>query len=45
MADQTPAGEWKWRVIFERSGSYDEVVVKQCKAHYYGSLAGQPQVT
>ena len=30
MADQTPGGEWKWRVIFERgSGKYEEVLVKQ----------------
>ncbi len=28
MADQTPGGEWKWRVIFERSDGYEEVLVK-----------------
>ena len=29
MADQTPDGEWKWRVIFERGNQYEEVLVKQ----------------
>jgi len=29
MADQTPGGEWKWRVIFERGGGFEEVLVKQ----------------
>src|SRR5580704_2299130 len=29
MADQTPGGEWKWRVIFERGSEYEEVLVKQ----------------
>ena len=30
MADQTPGGEWKWRVIFELGdGKYEEVLVKQ----------------
>jgi hypothetical protein len=29
MADQTTGGEWKWRVIFERSDQYKEVLVKQ----------------
>jgi hypothetical protein len=29
MADQTPGGEWKWRVIFERGDGYKEVLVKQ----------------
>ena len=28
-ADQTPGGEWKWRVIFERSNDYEEVLAKQ----------------
>ena len=29
MADQTPGGEWKWRVIFERNGGFEEVLVKR----------------
>ena len=29
MAHQTPGGEWKWRVIFERGGGFEEVLVKQ----------------
>jgi len=29
MADQTPDGEWKWRVIFERGDQFEEVLVKQ----------------
>lgn len=29
MADQTPGGEWKWRVIFERGDRYEEVLIKQ----------------
>ena len=30
MADQTPDGEWKWRVIFERgANSYEEILVKR----------------
>jgi hypothetical protein len=29
MADQTPGGEWKWRVIFERGDRYEEVLVKE----------------
>ena len=29
MADQTPGGELKWRVIFERHGAFEEVLVKQ----------------
>jgi len=29
MADQTPGGEWKWRVILERNGQFEELVVKQ----------------
>lgn len=29
LADQTPGGEWKWRVIFERGDGYEEVLVKQ----------------
>jgi hypothetical protein len=28
-ADQTPNGEWKWRVVFERGDGYEEVLVKQ----------------
>jgi hypothetical protein len=28
-ADETPGGEWKWRVIFERGEQYEEVLVKQ----------------
>jgi hypothetical protein len=29
MADQTPGGEWKWRVVFERGGAFEEVLVRQ----------------
>lgn len=29
MADQTPGGAWKWRVIFERDHDYEEVPVTQ----------------
>lgn len=29
MADQTPGGEWKWRVILERGKDYEEILVKQ----------------
>jgi hypothetical protein len=29
MADQTPGGEWKWRVIFERGDQYEEVLVRR----------------
>ena len=29
MADRTPGGEWKWRVIFERGDGYEEVLVKE----------------
>ena len=29
MADQTPGGEWKWRVIFERGDGYEEGLVKE----------------
>jgi len=29
MSDQTPGGEWKWRVILERDGHFEEVLVKQ----------------
>ena len=29
MADQTPGGEWKWRVIFERDEKFEEVLVNR----------------
>ena len=29
MADETPGGEWKWRVILEKNGAYEEVLVKE----------------
>jgi len=29
MSDQTPGGEWKWRVILERDGDFEEVLVKR----------------
>ena len=29
MAHETPGGEWKWRVILEVNGDYDEVLVKE----------------
>ncbi len=28
MADQTPNGEWKWRVILETDNGFEEVLVK-----------------
>jgi hypothetical protein len=29
MADLTPGGEWKWRIILERRDTFEEVLVKQ----------------
>ena len=29
MADQSPGGEWKWRVIVEKNGQFEELLVKQ----------------
>jgi hypothetical protein len=29
MSHETPGGEWKWRVILEKGGQYEEVLVKQ----------------
>ena len=29
MSHETPGGEWKWRVILEWGGQYEEVLVKQ----------------
>jgi hypothetical protein len=29
MCDETPGGEWKWRVILERNGTFEEVLAKQ----------------
>ncbi|VIO69420.1 hypothetical protein CI41S_19220 [Bradyrhizobium ivorense] len=29
MADESPGGEWKWRVILERDDGYEEVLVKK----------------
>ena len=29
MADETPNGEWKWRLILEKDGQYKEVLVKE----------------
>jgi hypothetical protein len=29
MADSTPGGEWKWRVILERNGEFEEVLAKR----------------
>ena len=29
MADQSPDGEWKWRVILEKNGQFEELLVKQ----------------
>ena len=29
MAHQTPGGEWKWRVIVEKNGQLEEVLVRQ----------------
>lgn len=31
MAHETPGGEWKWRVILEKNGHYEEVLVKHLK--------------
>jgi len=31
MAHETPGGEWKWRVILEKNGQYEEVLVKDLK--------------
>jgi hypothetical protein len=28
MADQSPGGEWKWRVIVEKNGEFEELLVK-----------------
>ena len=28
MADQSPGGEWKWRVIVEKNGQFKELLVK-----------------
>jgi hypothetical protein len=33
MAEQTPGGEWKWRVIFERGNGYEEVLVKHLRVN------------
>ena len=33
MADQTPGGEWKWRVILERNGTFEEVLVKDLRVN------------
>lgn len=29
MADATPGGEWKWRVILDRNGKFEEVLAKR----------------
>jgi hypothetical protein len=29
MCDETPGGEWKWRVILERNGTFEEMLAKQ----------------
>jgi len=29
MADQTPDGEWKWRIILEGPNGFEEILVKQ----------------
>ena len=34
MADETPGGEWKWRVILEKDGQYEEVLVKELVLAY-----------
>jgi hypothetical protein len=33
MAHETPGGEWKWRIIFERGADYEEVLVKQLRVN------------
>ncbi len=29
MAEATPDGEWRWRVVLERSGAFEEVLARQ----------------
>jgi len=29
MADETPGGEWRWRVILEKDDGYEEILVKE----------------
>jgi hypothetical protein len=29
MADQTPGGEWKWRIVVERGSGFHEVLAKK----------------
>jgi hypothetical protein len=29
MADQSPSGEWKWRVILEKNGQFEELLAKR----------------
>jgi hypothetical protein len=29
MSNETPGGEWKWRVILEKDSQFEEVLVKQ----------------
>jgi hypothetical protein len=29
MSNETPGGEWKWRVILEKDNQFEEVLVKQ----------------
>jgi hypothetical protein len=31
MADQSPGGEWKWRVIPETDNDFDEVLAKSLR--------------
>jgi hypothetical protein len=33
MADETPGGEWKWRVILEKNGQFEEVLVKHLEVN------------
>ncbi len=33
MSQDTPGGEWKWRVILEKSGLYEEVLVKRLQVN------------
>ena len=33
MAAETPGGEWKWRVILEQDGRFEEILVKELKVN------------
>jgi hypothetical protein len=33
MSNETPGGEWKWRVILEKDNQFEEVLVKQLQVN------------